>query len=39
LKILHLPITFGVSEKRLRVQMLDKMRRDTPPGQYVKKAM
>ncbi|KRX77386.1 hypothetical protein T06_9983 [Trichinella sp. T6] len=29
LKILHLPITFGVSEKRLRVQMLDKMRRDT----------
>ncbi|KRY06710.1 hypothetical protein T12_2565 [Trichinella patagoniensis] len=32
LKILHLPITFGVSEKRLRVQMLDKMRRDTTPG-------
>ncbi|KRY24449.1 hypothetical protein T03_4696, partial [Trichinella britovi] len=32
LKILHLPITFDVSKKRLRVQMLDKMRRDTPPG-------
>ncbi|KRX31121.1 hypothetical protein T05_5487 [Trichinella murrelli] len=32
LKILHLPITFGVSERRLRVQMLDKMRSDTIPG-------
>ncbi|KRX31307.1 hypothetical protein T05_13131 [Trichinella murrelli] len=32
LKFLYLPITFGVSEKRLRGQMLDEMRSDTPPG-------
>ncbi|KRZ89451.1 hypothetical protein T08_6896, partial [Trichinella sp. T8] len=31
LKILYLPITFGVSEKRLRGQILDEMRSDTPP--------
>ncbi|KRY03387.1 hypothetical protein T03_3988, partial [Trichinella britovi] len=31
LKILYLPITFGVSEKRLRGQMLDDMRSDAPP--------
>ncbi|KRY11747.1 hypothetical protein T01_12708, partial [Trichinella spiralis] len=31
LKILHLPITIGVSEKRPRGQMLDEMRSDTPP--------
>ncbi|KRY32590.1 hypothetical protein T03_14469 [Trichinella britovi] len=35
LKILHLPITFGVSEKRLRGQMLDEMRSDTLPGYNV----
>ncbi|KRX29103.1 hypothetical protein T05_15197, partial [Trichinella murrelli] len=32
LKFLYLPITFGVSEKRLRGQMLDEMRSDTAPG-------
>ncbi|KRX34528.1 hypothetical protein T05_8310, partial [Trichinella murrelli] len=32
LKILYLPIMFGVSEKRLRGQMLDEMRSDTLPG-------
>ncbi|KRY44832.1 hypothetical protein T03_17667 [Trichinella britovi] len=32
LKILYLPITFSVSEKRLLGQMLDEMRSDTPPG-------
>ncbi|KRY04604.1 hypothetical protein T12_8583, partial [Trichinella patagoniensis] len=31
LKILHLPITFGVSEKRLREHIFDEMRSDTPP--------
>ncbi|KRX77314.1 hypothetical protein T12_13491, partial [Trichinella patagoniensis] len=31
LKILYLPITFGVSEKRLPGQMLDEMRSDAPP--------
>ncbi|KRX20717.1 hypothetical protein T07_2239 [Trichinella nelsoni] len=31
LKILYLPITFGVSEKRLLGQMLDETRSDTPP--------
>ncbi|KRY25598.1 hypothetical protein T01_3767, partial [Trichinella spiralis] len=31
LKILYLPITFGVSEKRLRGQILDELRRDTLP--------
>ncbi|KRY27780.1 hypothetical protein T01_15397, partial [Trichinella spiralis] len=31
LKILYLPITFGVSEKRLRGQILDEMRSVTPP--------
>ncbi|KRX32798.1 hypothetical protein T05_12193, partial [Trichinella murrelli] len=31
LKFLYLPITFGVSEKRLRGQILDEMRSDTPP--------
>ncbi|KRY25730.1 hypothetical protein T01_13522 [Trichinella spiralis] len=31
LKILYLPITIGVSEKRLRGQMLDEMLSDTPP--------
>ncbi|XP_003372470.1 hypothetical protein Tsp_10230 [Trichinella spiralis] len=31
LKFLYLPITIGVSEKRLRGQMLDEMRSDTPP--------
>ncbi|KRX44128.1 putative DNA repair protein RAD50 [Trichinella murrelli] len=31
LKILYLPITFGVSEKRLRGKILDEMRSDTPP--------
>ncbi|KRX11259.1 hypothetical protein T07_1877, partial [Trichinella nelsoni] len=31
LKIQYLPITFGVSEKRLRGQMLDAMLSDTPP--------
>ncbi|KRX29044.1 hypothetical protein T05_13695, partial [Trichinella murrelli] len=31
LNILYLPITFGVSEKRLLGQMLDEMLSDTPP--------
>ncbi|KRY47502.1 hypothetical protein T03_16677 [Trichinella britovi] len=31
LNILYLPITFGVSEKRLREQILDEMRSDTQP--------
>ncbi|KRY03409.1 hypothetical protein T03_5869, partial [Trichinella britovi] len=31
LKILYQPITFGVSEKRLRGKILDEMRSDTPP--------
>ncbi|KRY35554.1 hypothetical protein T01_4720 [Trichinella spiralis] len=31
LKIVYLPITFGVSEKRLRGQTLDEMRSNTPP--------
>ncbi|KRX33792.1 hypothetical protein T09_12889, partial [Trichinella sp. T9] len=31
LKFLYLPITFGVSEKRLRGQILDEMRSVTPP--------
>ncbi|KRX29956.1 hypothetical protein T05_1682, partial [Trichinella murrelli] len=31
LKILYLPIMFGVSEKRLRGQILDEMRSDAPP--------
>ncbi|XP_003366612.1 conserved hypothetical protein [Trichinella spiralis] len=31
LKILYLPITIGVSEKRLRGQMLDEMLSDTRP--------
>ncbi|KRY02924.1 hypothetical protein T01_1903, partial [Trichinella spiralis] len=31
LKIVYLPITFGVSEKRLRWLILDELRRDTPP--------
>ncbi|KRZ65155.1 hypothetical protein T08_11072, partial [Trichinella sp. T8] len=31
LNIPYLPITFGVSEKRLRGQMLDVMRSDTSP--------
>ncbi|KRY06407.1 hypothetical protein T03_17756 [Trichinella britovi] len=30
-KILYLPITHGVSEKRLREQILDEMRSDTQP--------
>ncbi|KRY04576.1 hypothetical protein T12_11960, partial [Trichinella patagoniensis] len=30
-KIVYLPITFDVSEKRLRGQLLDEMRSDTPP--------
>ncbi|KRX12226.1 hypothetical protein T07_389 [Trichinella nelsoni] len=34
LKILYLPITFGVSEKRLLGQMLDAMLSDTPPRQH-----
>ncbi|KRX12133.1 hypothetical protein T07_5096, partial [Trichinella nelsoni] len=32
LKIQYLPMAFGVSEKRLRGQILDEMRSDTPPG-------
>ncbi|KRX33640.1 hypothetical protein T09_11255 [Trichinella sp. T9] len=36
LNILYLPITYGVSEKRLRWQILDEMRSDTPPRLYVK---
>ncbi|KRY02752.1 hypothetical protein T12_11300 [Trichinella patagoniensis] len=31
LKILYLPIMFGVSEKRLRGQILDEMRSDASP--------
>ncbi|KRX28965.1 hypothetical protein T06_12074, partial [Trichinella sp. T6] len=31
LNIPYLPITFGVSEKRLLGQMLDEMLSDTPP--------
>ncbi|XP_003372540.1 hypothetical protein Tsp_10298 [Trichinella spiralis] len=31
LKILYLPITFGVSEKRLRWKIFDEMRSDAPP--------
>ncbi|KRX58238.1 hypothetical protein T12_6415, partial [Trichinella patagoniensis] len=31
LKVVYLPITFGVSEKRLPGQMLDEMRSDAPP--------
>ncbi|KRX71994.1 hypothetical protein T06_4803 [Trichinella sp. T6] len=31
LNILYLPITYGVSEKRLRGQILNEMRSDTPP--------
>ncbi|KRY12885.1 hypothetical protein T03_2313 [Trichinella britovi] len=31
LKILYLPITFGVSEKRLRGYIFDEMRSDTLP--------
>ncbi|KRX11992.1 hypothetical protein T07_7697, partial [Trichinella nelsoni] len=31
LKILYLPIMFGVSEKRLRGQIFHAMRSDTPP--------
>ncbi|KRY47283.1 hypothetical protein T03_10781 [Trichinella britovi] len=31
LNILYLPITYGVSEKRLRWQILDEMRSDIPP--------
>ncbi|KRX30355.1 hypothetical protein T09_6859, partial [Trichinella sp. T9] len=31
LKFLYPPITFGVSEKRLREQILDEMQSDTPP--------
>ncbi|KRX72100.1 hypothetical protein T12_1264, partial [Trichinella patagoniensis] len=31
LKILYLPITFGVSEKRLRGQIFDKKPSNTPP--------
>ncbi|KRY26516.1 hypothetical protein T01_2351, partial [Trichinella spiralis] len=31
LNILYLPITYGVSKKRLRGQILDEMRSDTPP--------
>ncbi|KRY04027.1 hypothetical protein T12_12321, partial [Trichinella patagoniensis] len=38
LKILYLPITFGVSEKRLRRLIFDEMRSDTPPRLFVKKA-
>ncbi|KRX33539.1 hypothetical protein T05_7628, partial [Trichinella murrelli] len=31
LKVVYLPIMFGVSEKRLRGQIFDEMRSDTPP--------
>ncbi|KRY56511.1 hypothetical protein T03_8279 [Trichinella britovi] len=31
IEILYLPITFGVSEKRLCGQILDELRSDTPP--------
>ncbi|KRZ63519.1 hypothetical protein T08_16104, partial [Trichinella sp. T8] len=31
LTISYLPITFGVSEKRLREHIFDEMRSDTPP--------
>ncbi|KRX40558.1 hypothetical protein T05_12179 [Trichinella murrelli] len=34
LKILYLPITFCVSEKRLRGQTLEEMRSNTPPRYF-----